>query len=729
MTELYSGKKYFHIDSDKKAYLISILVLLLVYWPITFLQYNFKWDMTDVFLPWRHHVSLSLQNFELPLWNAHQSGGYPIVSDPQSSALYPVVWLLTFIFGKYNIYAVHTEFLLTATIASIGFYKLCRFFSVSIPMALCGGLMYACSGIFIGNGQHLSWLVSSAYLPVTLYCFFSLSTTLRPKYLLLLSLALYMGLSGGYPAFAFVLFYLLIIFFIHFAIRHYKGNTLKKYFSYSAAAAVLTLVFASALLFSFYTLKPLISRGDGVTLDVAMQNAFTLPSFLSFVVPLATGKHNEILGTDISMANGYIGLFFLLALPLFFMRSNKTALEKIILLLALVFLAASVGEVLPVRKWLFQYVPLMDYFRFPSLFRIFVVLFLLLLACIQLDRIKNNLAPYLKVAITGGGIISILLLFAWAKNNSVTGMYDFFFNRATFNQHSTIFDHIIIQGSIQLVLILLFLLLYRWDKGNKTTILYSFLLLDLFLSVQLNLPYTVLAPENDPLELNKKIEAQPSITHIPVKEVWQNNDFDLSLQPLWKNLHDYILEFSYDGWNAFMLRKYETLLESKFSETLIHNYPIYIVKKHISTTDTTSLVPDSIHTTRIALASPDLTMAAQQWQASPEDTCRFLSISSNTMQLESSTQDTALVALFQNYVPGWHCRVNGVPTDIQPINISLMGVIVPPGLSTISLEYNPTGIRALITISFVSQFLAGLLIGILYWRSYKNESKAAFKSS
>lgn len=702
------------IESDAKAYFFLAIGLLLLYWPISFLVSNFKWDMLDYCFPFRHHVSYAMHHLELPLWNAHQFCGYPIHADPQGCVFYPMLWLLS-IPGPYTLVTLHVEFLITVFIAAACFYKLCRFFSVSRPVSILAGLMYAGSGIFIGNTQHLTWLISAAYLPGIFYCYFALATSFKYKHLLALCLFLYLSLTGGYPAFDIILFYLLLIFFIYFFFVHKKAGQLQKFLLVNVLTVVFTLLFSIAFLYSVYSLNTYTARGTGISLEMAMQNAFTFPSFISFILPFATCRHQEFIGTDISMANAYFGIFFLLVLPFYLFKTKKSTLEKIILVLAIFFLLVSVGEALPFRKWLFLYIPLMDYFRFPSAFRVFVILFFLLLAAIRIDKQESD-KSFLFVTSTAIVLFLALVLIAIQKNYSGTSLSDFFANKVFFNQHSTVYDHIFLQSILQLVILGSFLLCFFFFKKLFRQLLYGFLLLDLYCSVHLNLPYTSLDVDSSPIVLHQKLQALPGYAHIPQNKVSHNNDFDQRIKPLWKNLNTFFREIAYDGYNPFSLKLFDTLIAHPSFNAVIDNYPVYLAEKTIAISDSTKA--DSLNqASKIILVDSAGLKKYSSFRKLPGDSCRIVAFTGNKIQIEASVQDSSLLAVLQYLLPGWQCTVNGSYREIETINICMMGIPLASGKSSVLLEYKPARIYLLTAISFGTFFSC---VAILFFCIRKN---------
>lgn len=209
--------------------------------------------MADRYVPWRHHSSLSIQNFEFPLWNAHQMGGYPIHADPQSGVFYPIVWLFSIFPSGYTIFSAHAEFILTVSIAACCFYKLCRYFKLSRETALLADIVYAGGGIFVGNSQHITWVISAAYLPGIFYCFFSLGTQLKYKYSLALAGFIFLLLTGGYSGFDIILDCLLVVFYGYFGYQQYKSSTLLAYSKLLSLSFFLTVAMSSAFIYSVYT--------------------------------------------------------------------------------------------------------------------------------------------------------------------------------------------------------------------------------------------------------------------------------------------------------------------------------------------------------------------------------------------------------------------------------------------------------------------------------------------
>lgn len=93
-----------------------------------------------------------------------------------------------------------------------------------------------------------------------------------------------MIMTGGYPAFIFLLLYLLTAIFILFVyedIRKKNYRALSRFTGILAVSAVFTLLAGMVVITSVYHLPDAITRGSGVTLRQALFRVFFILSFIS----------------------------------------------------------------------------------------------------------------------------------------------------------------------------------------------------------------------------------------------------------------------------------------------------------------------------------------------------------------------------------------------------------------------------------------------------------------
>src|ERR1041385_5798605 len=177
-------------------YLILFGVAVLVFWQVSFFRNSFKWDMMTQYFPIRFYIVDCIRSGYFPFWLPYQSLGYPVYGDPQSGVWYPLIWLIS-IFHRYDIYAAHIEFIFTLFLAGAGFYKLSKGFNISNSVSLITAVCYMCSGFFVGHGQHLTFLISGAYLPFVIHYYLQFIKELHYIDALKTSFFLLLLLTGG----------------------------------------------------------------------------------------------------------------------------------------------------------------------------------------------------------------------------------------------------------------------------------------------------------------------------------------------------------------------------------------------------------------------------------------------------------------------------------------------------------------------------------------------------
>src|SRR5690606_26763686 len=121
-------------------------------------------------------------------------------------------------------------------------------------------------------------------------------------------------ITGGYPAFVIILFYFFLISFIYYLIkllREKEKNGVFVFFKNHAVFVITALILSGGMLISIYQVSPYLSRLECFTLEEALYSPFAPKAFISFVLPFATVDFSEIFKGDISMINGYFGLFML----------------------------------------------------------------------------------------------------------------------------------------------------------------------------------------------------------------------------------------------------------------------------------------------------------------------------------------------------------------------------------------------------------------------------------
>jgi len=287
---------------------LLVLIAVIGYYQVALFQNTLKWDVTDQYYPWRMFVVQCLRNGILPFWNPYEQFGYPMHADPQSGVWYPVVWLMS-LFGPYTLYSVQLEFMLHVIGGGIGMLFLLQRFHVNPFIALINAIAYMFCGLFVGNAQHLTFTIAACWLPFVILAFKNMAEHNHWRFALHFALFGYLLVSGGYPAFAIILFYILLTVTVFLFIRNRQSkHWMKRFLLHSILAVVLLLLCSSGILYSVFQSSDYLARAAGLSFKVASFGPFSPQSLISLMFPLASARDSEFFGTDAGKMNGfYIG--------------------------------------------------------------------------------------------------------------------------------------------------------------------------------------------------------------------------------------------------------------------------------------------------------------------------------------------------------------------------------------------------------------------------------------
>jgi hypothetical protein len=694
-------------------YVVLLIVVLISFFQVAFNLQPLKFDTIDCFFPWRFYIGECLQNGQLPYWNPYQDLGYPIHADPSSGAWYPVVWLIGSTFG-YSIYSISFEFLLHIYLAGVGMFLLARTLKFETKFALMAGIAYMLSGFFVGNAQHLSYIISGCWLPFIIQQYLLLIEEKKAIHALQAGLFMFLSITGGYPAVTIILTYLLLTFYLIHVISLIRSKSYKSILQFTVQNGLFlatTILCSAVMLVSVAQVSPYLSRLGNFNVEQALFSPFSPQSFISFLAPLTTTVKSTYWDADLSMRNGYFGiiilLFFLIGI---FIQKPKPL--RIIFWFGIFSLTASVGNYLPVRSLLFNHVPLMNIFRFPSVFRLFFILAAILTGIYSLHHYltkteRKNWHFYLLIAVSFATFL--MLLFA-ARSHGYLGLQTYY-NNNLFNEaiSSTFWQNLAVNSLFQLsLLVLLGLTFWKIKNTAKFIALVIFLLIvDLVVSVQLVAPYTVF------YEHVTANEAQTNVARYPhgfpiQKAITIDSAAHLPGigQPFWQNQQIFQKQISAEGFNSFSFTSYE-LLES--------DYPLLFksvkASNLLTLSDFESVQNGSIF---VDFGSDHL---PKKYKVVSGDTAILKDYDAASFHIEAKVKHPCLLTLYQKEYTGWEASINGKGTPIFKSNLNFMTVELPAGKSSVVFNYRNPLLKGAFFVSLLTIF--GALIFIL-WKSIKS---------
>ncbi len=689
---MVSLKKKF---SKNKYYFFIIAVALAGYWQVAFFNDTLKWDMLDQYFPWRYFVSECLNNKIVPFWNPYESWGYASLADPQSGVWYPVIWLISFFHG-YDLYANQFDFVFHIVLAGTGMFLLINHFVKHAQAAFIIACSYMLSGFFVGNAQHLTYIVSGTWIPFVILYYTKI--TERPNYndAIRCALAFYMLITGGYPAFTIILSYsLLIIFFTQIILKYSKKDFsgFKKFISSNILFFILSLILSSGMLLSEYISKDFINRSEKLPLSLVNVCPFSPQSLISLMLPLSSSKDDQFFDTDISMSNLYFGIFCLLIFVVAFFR-KKTSFEKIVLGCGLFFLLAAFGKYTPVRAALYHFVPLMNLFRFPSIFRLFALICFLIVTAFSLrdllerepvaiKRFRNALLLFV------GVFILVFFIFRTKTAVRMPAIFSPAFTKSviTFSFN----ESIVLQSLWMLILLAGAWFIFFKRKKNSSGFIVFVVILDLLVATQLSSPMTVIS-EDKTASLFRRMEVFPR-HGFPVPENGAAINYSDSLKPvypLWRNLGIWYKQPNFDGYNSFRMKGHFKLDQlHQLSFPLLHNNVAFFSDSFSFYNDT---VPDfkkwDMDSSHLFFSEKDRAkIPYQNLKLDSTDKAVFEQFNPEKITIRTSSSHQQLFTLMQHDFPGWHIFLDGKKVDHVVSDYLFMTIFLPEGNHVIEYRF------------------------------------------
>ncbi len=702
----------------KSPYTLLLFFAIIAYWQIAFLTNSIQWDMLDCHLPWRYFVSETIQNGEFPLWNPYQQLGYPIHADLRT--IWNPVVLLVGLFGIYTNYTLHFFLILYLFLAGSGMYRLMMHFNSNKEIALIIGIVYMLSGFFISHAQEISSFAGAAFIPFIILYYLKFFNRFKYIEIIKVSVLLFLMISTAYPAFTIILAYLLITIFLFCFIAivvRKKYKLLKRTIIAHSMMIIIMGLLSSVFIVTLLQVNPYVSRIGGLTAEKSMLGAFTPQSIISFLLPFASVKNAELFKTDITMTNAYFGvIIFILFVSSLFKR--KTLFEYLLLGFGIITLFASFGEYTPVREFLYNYLPLLDKFRFPSFFTLFTIIIFLILTGNFLAKTYKNEKYYYKPILYIAFSTLLILIYAivYSKINFSFNDFTFFNKELTFWEmlkKSTYYEHIFIQGIIQFIVVAVFIYFLIKNRSIKKVLVYL-ILVEMIIAVQFNMYYTGIS-EAKPKNIHSYIDNCPKGFYIPENNlISENTDKESSFWPLWRNTSIFTKKVSFDSFNSFFLKGYETLLDSfpELKNAMLKNELLYLSDRILpySSINKTSIrnndiyVHDTVYNKTHKL----------ELETNRVDKIEIIKFSSTGVIANTNTKETQIITFLQSNYYGWEVFIDDNPVPYFTSNFLVLSTILPKGKHKIEYRYKNNNVITGFVISYLTFGILLIILALYY---------------
>jgi hypothetical protein len=361
------------------------------------------WDALDYYAPAFSLIADHVKHGRLLLWDPWINGGSPDFAEPQAGAASPIILLFGLVFRSPTTgFAFY--WLALWLFGGLGALRLAKHLGSGPVWGLISALTFTTSGFYCSHAEHTAILYSFSFLPWLVWRFDAAIST--GGYAPGLQAGMLLGLSGlgGYPQLVILDPFFLGLWAIG-RILFAEGETVKKDRGRQMIFAVRSLVIvgitAAIVLSPSYISFMRDTRGysDRISArsrEEALRSNLFPPAaagtiFSPFLHLLNLPPIRLWPETDATMSNAYvsgIGLIFA-TLGVFQRKPFRWWLAGLIALFA----CCTVGYHLPVRAWLYDYVPPTRYFRNPSLFMAYPLLLVAVLAALAGEDMKALLEP------------------------------------------------------------------------------------------------------------------------------------------------------------------------------------------------------------------------------------------------------------------------------------------------------------------------------------------------
>ncbi len=399
--------------ATRAALFLLLAALLLPYWRLTTMQGYvitddvFTSDIMNESFPYREFMGSALKSGEAPTWLPHIYGGIPLLARAEAGVCYPLNLLLFGLLPPYT--ALNIVILLTLWIAAAGMFLYARELGARIPAALIAALGFSYSGFMVSHIKHLSTIGTVCWYPLGLLIVERSLRRKEPHTLLWLAVIIGLQNLSGHIQTA---YYSALVYLVYFLARLWnvrrdvsqkprvrisgpmdRKSRLKPvpaFLLWFLAGSMLGGMISAVQLIPTYELVQLTQRSGGVSFEYAASYAYDPGNWVTFFYPAARGEISNATyrGQSIFWEDyGYVGVTTLLLAFVAAAGMWRKWEVKAHLIIALGAFLLVLGPATPLYRLVFDIVPGMSYFRFPTRFLFVVDTSLCALAALGTDRL------------------------------------------------------------------------------------------------------------------------------------------------------------------------------------------------------------------------------------------------------------------------------------------------------------------------------------------------------
>jgi hypothetical protein len=354
--------------------------LFLVSFDLVVGRATLPWDALDVFAPSFVLLSDFARSGHLMLWNPWINAGSPEWIEPQLGAFSPAMLAFGLLFGGEGL-AFRLYFLATWWASGVGVFLLGRRFCVPILASAALGFAWIFSGFSMGHMEHVPWMYSLTWLPFEILILEQALASGSLRRFAALGAIWGLSMLGGHPGVAMNNWLLLFAWSVGRCAWPAENSTwapppswkrlLKTLCGLFLAGFVGLVVLGPNVVGMFWEAVGVTRRSGALPrAEVVNLNPLSATCLLTFANSYLSSLSRSALWpkTDLSMCNVYVGAP-MLVLAVTGLLQRRRYVRWAILLTSATFFMVALGPALPLRGWLYDFVPFTRYQHHPAMYR------------------------------------------------------------------------------------------------------------------------------------------------------------------------------------------------------------------------------------------------------------------------------------------------------------------------------------------------------------------------
>lgn len=341
------------------------------------------WDGLEFFGPYHMLIGDYVRSGRFLLWNPFIAFGSPDAIEPQLGAFSPVVSLFGLIFGGSR-HGFEIYWLVMWVLGPLGLLRLAGHLATPVWGAYAAAVSWAMCGFYTGHAEHTAWITSLSSLPWILWRL-DVSATGERTWPAVQAGAIW-GLSAlaGYPGLVFLNACFAAVWTLGRSRRPVHGLM-----ALAAMAVTGVLVLCPAYVGFAIEGRGYSHRAGPLPFEVAVESNALHPLAILTLFNPAFALADVFDYTDVSSRSLYVGPV-VMVLGIVALAARRSAFRWLLLVTGFVCLTAAFGRALPVRGWLYDWLPPTRYFRHAAMFRAYPMLVMTVLALFGATDIEST---------------------------------------------------------------------------------------------------------------------------------------------------------------------------------------------------------------------------------------------------------------------------------------------------------------------------------------------------